>query len=205
MHYLYTITNGKNGKVYIGRTINPRIRWKQHKYDAKRARTGQYIHNAMKNHGIDQFTFQIVDFANNPWQADCIEKGLITRYDSRNRDRGYNLKSGGQMWGEEQRAKIAEWQKAHPNKGRFVKGHSNSPERNANHAVYMKAHPNKGTIKPKRYEYRIQRTINGRKVWGEKLTDQQLTAIRNDPRGSRVIATDYGCHYQTIQKIRRNR
>jgi hypothetical protein len=49
----------------------------------------------MAKHGIENFTFEVVDFASNLWEADCIEAGLIIRYDSRNTERGYNISSGG--------------------------------------------------------------------------------------------------------------
>ena len=95
MHYLYCITNLLNNKVYIGQTIMPEKRWTNHKYDSKKEKPPEYIHRAMAKYGVDNFTFKIIDFAFNRWQADCIEENLIKLYDSINKEKGYNLASGG--------------------------------------------------------------------------------------------------------------
>ena len=97
MHYLYRITCIVNNKVYIGQTKDKARRWKQHQYYAKHAEhpAAQYIHRAMAKHGVENFTFEIIDVALNQWQADCMEMCLIQYYDSRNHDVGYNLARGG--------------------------------------------------------------------------------------------------------------
>ena len=53
MHYLYLIINGKNGKVYIGQSIDEKCRWKQHKYQSQRDQPSQEINRAMKQDGIE--------------------------------------------------------------------------------------------------------------------------------------------------------
>jgi len=53
------IQNIKNGKVYIGKTEYPKDRWQRHLRDAfgNDKRYQQYIHRAIKKHGVDSFTF----------------------------------------------------------------------------------------------------------------------------------------------------
>lgn len=98
MHYIYKITDNLNNKVYIGQTNNDKQRWRQHKHLSGKNPV-QYIHRAMKKYGIEKFIYQIIDFANNQWQADCLEINYIDQYDSRNVEKGYNLSPGGdKVW-----------------------------------------------------------------------------------------------------------
>jgi group I intron endonuclease len=96
MHYLYKITNTINSKVYIGQSNKDQYRWRQHCYFAKHPeKTGQYIHRAMNKYGVDSFTFEIIATCQTREDADETEAVLITQYDTRNHEFGYNLKAGG--------------------------------------------------------------------------------------------------------------
>ena len=95
VYYIYTITNTQNQKVYVGQTVRPKERWSQHRAYSKRVEPIQYIHRAMAKCGADVFTFTIVDFAFSSSHADCLETNYIMMYDSRNKDRGYNVSLGG--------------------------------------------------------------------------------------------------------------
>lgn len=94
MHYIYKIVNVLSNKVYIGQTNDPKYRWSQHKSCAKNE-PEQYIHHAMAKHGIENFTFQIIDVALNHWQADCLEENYIKQCGSLSTENGYNLRPGG--------------------------------------------------------------------------------------------------------------
>lgn len=95
MHYLYRIVNQLNGKIYIGQS-NSNRRWSQHLYFAKYPeRTGQYIHRAMAKHGAINFTYEVIATCLTQEDANIIEDVLIQQYDSRNKERGYNLNAGG--------------------------------------------------------------------------------------------------------------
>jgi group I intron endonuclease len=94
MHYIYIIENTLNHKVYIGQTKSPEARWKQHKAYAN-SKPVQYIHRAIAKDGYHNFTFTVIDFGLNQWQADCLEINYIATYDSRNPDQGYNFRPGG--------------------------------------------------------------------------------------------------------------
>ena len=49
----------------------------------------------MKKYGVENFTYEVIDFAFDQWQADCLEKNYIHQYDSRNKEHGYNIAPGG--------------------------------------------------------------------------------------------------------------
>lgn len=93
MHYIYKITNLINNKVYIGQTVQPKIRWSKHKSDA-RNKPIQYIHHAMNRYGIDNFKFEVIAFCLNSEAITETENIIIIQYDSRNRNFGYNLAIG---------------------------------------------------------------------------------------------------------------
>ena len=128
MHYLYKITNQLNGKIYIGQSNNPEYRWKQHKYDSQRTDPIQYIHRAIAKYGIQNFVFETIAGCQTQEDTDFTEDQLINQYDSRNNDKGYNLKAGGShgAHSEETKQKQSEatirqiTEKGHPAAGRIV-------------------------------------------------------------------------------------
>jgi len=96
MHYLYRITNQINKKVYIGQTVNDKRRWGAHKSYAKNPeKTGQYVHRAMAKYGIENFAYEVIVTCRTQDDANEIEDVLIKQYNSRNKDKGYNLNAGG--------------------------------------------------------------------------------------------------------------
>lgn len=129
MHYMYRITNQLNGKVYVGQTNKPDYRWYQHRsYAAKNNKHKQYIHRAMAKYGIENFVFEVIVTCLTQEDADETENLLIKQYDSRNKERGYNLMTGGSYGGhsEETKEKMRQatlkqiHEKGHPAKGRIV-------------------------------------------------------------------------------------
>ena len=128
MHYIYKITNQLNDKVYIGQSRKPDYRWYQHRSHAKGDKSPQYIHHAMAKYGIDNFKFEIIDVGLNQWHADCLELNYIKTYDSQNKEKGYNIKAGGNVspHSEETKQKQSEATllqieiKGHPATGRIV-------------------------------------------------------------------------------------
>lgn len=145
MHYLYKITNQLNGKVYIGQTIDIKGRWSAHKSNAKNPeKTGQYIHRAMAKYGVDNFTFENIATCITQEGADETESSLISQYDSRNKEFGYNLKTGASYGGhsEETKQKQSEatfrqiTEKGHP-----AQGTKRTPEQVENLKRARKEHP----------------------------------------------------------------
>lgn len=83
MGYIYKITNQINGKMYIGKTehINPYDRWKEHKSDYKRRKNeNRRLYNSMNYHGIDNFSFEVIDCVEDGQPLCEAEKYYINKY-----------------------------------------------------------------------------------------------------------------------------
>lgn len=92
---IYKIENKINGKIYIGQSINIKIRWQQHEREANSNRRSAPLYNALRKYGIDNFTFEVLE--------ECPQEMLnereifwIAHYKSNDRDFGYNVLAGGQ-------------------------------------------------------------------------------------------------------------
>lgn len=94
---VYTITNGTNGKVYVGQTTQPlRCRWAQHKHSVRRGSKTPF-HMALAKHGVENFTVCMVGSADNQTALDCMEDSFMNLLQSRNRLRGYNRDASGRV------------------------------------------------------------------------------------------------------------
>lgn len=89
-HYIYTITNKINGKIYIGKTKNLKDRWKNHCSNVGKKRRPLY--DGMLHYGIDNFVMEVVDTTTED-KIDELEKNWIEKLDTINT--GYNLTEGG--------------------------------------------------------------------------------------------------------------
>lgn len=90
---IYAHINKSNGKVYIGQTghDDPNIRWKNG-YGYK---GNKYFWNAIQKYGWDNFE-HIILFENLSLEmANIIEEELIKKYNTIDKNIGYNLKPGG--------------------------------------------------------------------------------------------------------------
>ena len=100
MYYAYLITNNVNQKVYVGITINPTERWQRHQSNARNEASikgkGTYLYNAMRKHGIENFTFEVVkEFVK---ELDCCTYEVNTINFFRQEDiSNYNLHDGGTL------------------------------------------------------------------------------------------------------------
>ena len=95
---IYKIENKINGKIYIGQSINIKIRWQQHKREAKCNRRNAPLYNALRKYGVDNFTFEVLEECP---QELLNEKEIfwIAHYKSNDSDFGYNVLAGGQNGG----------------------------------------------------------------------------------------------------------
>ena len=92
---VYKITNKITNKIYIGITNQGSgARYRHHWYEA---RTGESapIHRSMKKYGEENFTLEIIDFADTYEELKEKEKYYIKLYNSMDRTIGYNLTEGG--------------------------------------------------------------------------------------------------------------
>jgi group I intron endonuclease len=97
MHYIYKITNLLNQKVYIGQTTKPKGRWSSHRSEAKKDKSKLPIHKAIRKYGTDNFLFELIASCQTQENTDYSESQIIIQYDSRNNEKGYNLKPGGNV------------------------------------------------------------------------------------------------------------
>ena len=96
-HYIYKITNTINGKIYIGKSINPKARWYDHVSAAKRKPKDQffYLQASINKYGQDCFTLEVIDKAETAEEAYDKEISWISYYGSNDPKIGMNLTAGG--------------------------------------------------------------------------------------------------------------
>jgi group I intron endonuclease len=92
---VYLLHNRVNGKVYVGKTVQPVAdRWSVHKSDARIGTSG-YLQNAIRKHGPAAFDVEVLCIADSEDQLNFMEKFFIALYRSNQREFGYNLTAGG--------------------------------------------------------------------------------------------------------------
>jgi group I intron endonuclease len=122
---IYLIVNKVNNKVYVGKAINLKDRWRVHKWNLERNKhVNNYLQNAWNKYGEPNFQFEILE--------ECEKEKLIEReqywmdfYSSFESDNGYNIKKifeGVEYHSEETKKKISE------NNSCFWKGKHHSEE-----------------------------------------------------------------------------
>ena len=96
---IYCIECIESNKKYIGQSVDINDRWRRHISELNNnIHDNDYLQNAWDKYGEKCFVFSVLEY--------CIENRLderevyyIEKYNTLNRDYGYNLKSGGQNGG----------------------------------------------------------------------------------------------------------
>jgi group I intron endonuclease len=111
--HIYKITNRINGKVYIGQTIqkNPKMRWYEH-CAAARNNVQQYLYQSMRKHGVDAFSWEVIDKTDSLEKLNQLETKWIEYY--RSLVECYNHRDGGDnsLHSELSKQRMSEAQKA---------------------------------------------------------------------------------------------
>lgn len=95
MFEVYSIKNSINNKLYIGITIQGvKVRYGKHLSDS-RGDSRFPIHNAIRLHGEDNFTVEVIEECRDIEHLKERETYWIDYYKSNDRSVGYNLTSGG--------------------------------------------------------------------------------------------------------------
>lgn len=93
---IYCIENIITHKKYIGQAKNIKARWSKHKSGLnKNKHHNDYLQKAWNKYGLDCFEFIVLEYCS----ADILderEKYYIKKYDTTNRQFGYNMQTGGQ-------------------------------------------------------------------------------------------------------------
>lgn len=94
---IYRIVNLQNNKTYIGQTIErfQRRFWHHRWCLENKQHHNKFLQNDYNNFGSDNFVFEVLYVANTNDDMDQLEKQYIKKYNSANKDSGYNLQSGG--------------------------------------------------------------------------------------------------------------
>ena len=113
IHKIYVHINKTNNKLYIGQTKEHDVnkRWKNG-YGYK---NNKYFWNAIKKYGWENFDHIVLIENLSLEEANIIEEELINKYNTTNKNFGYNLKSGGRhsKMSEETRMKISKSKMGH--------------------------------------------------------------------------------------------
>lgn len=89
---IYLIRNKINDKVYVGQTWQS---LKQRWANGKGYILCTYLNNAILSYGKDKFYYEIITFCGTQETADLLEDYFINKYNSRNPEYGFNIKTGG--------------------------------------------------------------------------------------------------------------
>ena len=61
MGIIYCYTNKITGKKYIGQTIHPEQRKRNHKHEALNNKTDYYFHRSIRKYGLENFEYEILE------------------------------------------------------------------------------------------------------------------------------------------------
>ena len=160
-YYIYKFFNVINGKIYIGKTNDIKIRLSNHKTvmsggKQKYKKRYQLIHAALRKYG-DLIEFRVVQELCSEKEAFAAEKYWIKFYNSNNNKFGYNLTEGGEG----------------------TSGHKLSPEHKA---ALLKA--SKGRIvseitKQKNRIATLKQNLSGERNPNSSLSNDNANQIRN--------------------------
>jgi group I intron endonuclease len=95
MYKVYKIVNSANNKIYIGRTSKSLYtRFTKH-LNAAKSNSYYRLHAAIRKHGIDKFSIELLCETEILEFSAKIEEDLIRSYNSNSYEFGYNMTSGG--------------------------------------------------------------------------------------------------------------
>ncbi len=194
---VYIHINKINGKIYVGQTnngSNPQKRWNS----GKGYMGSRYFWSAIQKYGWDNFEHVVV--ANNltSQEADGFEKLLIKKLDTTNRNKGYNLESGGKknkILSKTTRKAISENAKERyknpENHPMFGKCHSEETRKKLSEAAKGRVAPNKGVPMSDEQKAKLSAIHKGRvmSLESRKKMSESRTGAKNH-NAKKVIQYD---------------
>lgn len=159
---IYQIRNKINEKKYIGQTIRALL---ERIEDYKRLITNDYLANSIKKYGLDNFEFSIIDTANTIEELNQKEIYYIEKFNTRNKEYGYNIEYGGRnsLASEETLIKMSNAHKGIKQSDKWI-----------NKRIYKKGSDNaKKYGKAKTEQDRKNLSENSAKFWQGKTRDDE--------------------------------
>lgn len=178
---VYMHTNRVNGKKYIGITGNkPTYRWN----NGEGYKLQPLFYNAIKHYGWDAFSHDILYTGLSKEEAEHLEIAMIKKYNTQNKDVGYNLASGGYVnsgWNlsEEAKKKISKACKGHSVSEEARKRISESQKGNAH---WLGKHHTEKT----RQKLKKLRSGKGNGMYGRIVSDDVKERISEAMKGRKV-------------------
>lgn len=187
--YIYKITNIIDGKIYIGRRQSST-------FDSNYWGSGTYIKRAIKKHGRDNFTREVLEWCYS--LEEIVEREIywIATLDAQDPDVGYNLSKGGLgsagcTWSEESKDKLRRYKgPASPNWGRVP---------SEEHRQHLReAH--KGKTLSEEHKQKISNANKG-KIRSQETRDKISKKLTGVSKGVGVDNPFYGKHWSEEQKV----
>lgn len=230
-HCIYLITNLTNGKIYIGKSVNPEGRWHDHKKVAfggkEKYPDFSAIHTALRKYGVDNFNFEIIDELANEVEAYRAETQLILLSCSNLKEFGYNCNLGGEggiVPSEEVRQKLITAQnrphikkiksdamkKRHQENPGFLAEINKGNDYTRGRKLTQKEKDNlskvfTGRVVSDSTKEKMSASASGEKSSQAKLTEKDVLEIRKKympgKYGYVKLSREYGVHDKTIRKI----
>jgi hypothetical protein len=188
---IYKITNIKDSKIYIGQTW--RTLRKRAGYNGAGYKQQKHFWNAIKVYGWESFKTEIVCYAVSQPEADYWEGHFMRKFNSLDREHGYNDKStgGNGLHSDETKKKISstktgkklspeqiKWMKENPNSGTFKKGHklSEGSLNKISNSKKGKPSPNKGKPQSEEAKKKNSDAHKGKKTSEETKKKQSIAS-----------------------------
>jgi len=91
-YYIYSIKNEKNGKLYIGSSMQLKRRWITHRSELKRnIHPNEHLQRSYNKHGKDVFVYSIIQSGiNDKLECKNCEDHFIEKFNTLNNSHGYN-------------------------------------------------------------------------------------------------------------------
>lgn len=101
MFYIYIVQNLINKKIYVGKTNDPKARWRNHLSCArggkeKYSQKYQYLHKSIIKYNETNFLFQVIEGFETETESFDAEMFWIEFFRSWDHNYGYNLTRGGE-------------------------------------------------------------------------------------------------------------
>lgn len=181
IYYLYRITNTQNQKIYIGQSVSPSARWRDHRNAAAASKPNMVISQAIKKYGNENFLFETIACCNNQGDANELETQLVQQYESHiSTGKGYNVSNGGMN-----APKTEEWK-------RYMRDLWSQPEYKSHMSIAISdAHQSRSPEEKEKTSQLLSEILSGRHLSpnsefkeGHQLSDDALQKMSESKIGS---------------------